>query len=80
MKTRIIGVAIIVLSTTFSCSNSKKGTIQDELPNIVLLMGDDPGETINLADDFPEIAKDMQTELRIWQESLLNSLMGADYN
>jgi len=44
-KIRAIGVAIIILTTAFSCSNSKKEkeTNQGELPNIVLLMGDDHG-------------------------------------
>jgi arylsulfatase A-like enzyme len=40
----------------------------------------DPGETTNLADEYPEKVKAMQAELRKWQESVLNSLTGADYN
>ena len=39
----------------------------------------DPGEVKNLADDYPEIVKEMLVELRRWQESVLNSLTGADY-
>ena len=39
----------------------------------------DPGEVKNLADDNPGIVKEMQSELRKWQESVLNSLTGADY-
>ena len=39
----------------------------------------DPGETNNLADQYPEMAKKMQAELHKWQESELNSLTGADY-
>ena len=39
----------------------------------------DPGEKTNLADEFPEIAKEMKAELRKWQESVLNSLTGVDY-
>ncbi len=39
----------------------------------------DPGETINLADEYPDIVEEMQAELRQWQESVLNSLTGADY-
>jgi arylsulfatase A-like enzyme len=39
----------------------------------------DPAETTNLADEYPEIADDMATELRRWQESVLKSLTGADY-
>jgi len=39
----------------------------------------DPGESTNLADDYPEIVEEMQLELRKWQESVLNSLTGADY-
>lgn len=40
----------------------------------------DPGETNNLADAHPEVVKDMQAEFHQWQESVLNSLKGADYN
>jgi arylsulfatase A-like enzyme len=39
----------------------------------------DPAETTNLADDQPERVKTMSTALRQWQESVLNSLTGADY-
>lgn len=39
----------------------------------------DPGEKKNLADDYPEMVKEMQAEFRKWQESVLNSLTGADY-
>lgn len=39
----------------------------------------DPGETKNLADEYPGMVKEMQSELREWQESVLNSLTGADY-
>ena len=39
----------------------------------------DLGEIKNLADEYPEMVKEMQGELRKWQESVLNSLTGADY-
>ena len=39
----------------------------------------DPGEQINLADEYPETVEEMQAELRKWQESVLTSLTGADY-
>jgi len=39
----------------------------------------DPAESKNLADEHPEIVKKMQSQLRNWQESVLNSLTGADY-
>ncbi|MFW5773745.1 MAG: sulfatase [Tangfeifania sp.] len=39
----------------------------------------DPGEVENLADAYPELVDEMQAELRKWQESVLNSLTGADY-
>jgi arylsulfatase A-like enzyme len=39
----------------------------------------DPGERKNLADELPDLAEGMQGELRLWQESVLNSLTGADY-
>lgn len=40
----------------------------------------DPGEIKNLADEYPEMVEEMQAELRKWQESVLHSLTGADYN
>ncbi|MDX1285453.1 MAG: sulfatase-like hydrolase/transferase [Draconibacterium sp.] len=42
---RILGIAIILAAITFSCNNSKqdKEVTQNELPNIILLMGDDHG-------------------------------------
>jgi arylsulfatase A-like enzyme len=43
----------------------------------------DQAEENNLIDSQPEtankIAEDMQRELRDWQQSVLNSLTGADY-
>ena len=39
----------------------------------------DPGEVKNLADQYPLIVREMQIELRKWQESVLNSLAEADY-
>lgn len=39
----------------------------------------DPAEQKNLAGAYPEIVQQMQAELRTWQESVLNSLLGADY-
>lgn len=40
----------------------------------------DPTEKANIANDYPEIVEKLKTELRKWQESVLNSLAGADYN
>jgi arylsulfatase A-like enzyme len=40
----------------------------------------DPAETTNLANEYPEVVDEMADELRKWQESVLNSLTGADYN
>jgi arylsulfatase A-like enzyme len=40
----------------------------------------DPGESTNLADEHPDLVREMNSELRKWQESVLNSLTGADYN
>jgi arylsulfatase A-like enzyme len=39
----------------------------------------DPGEKQNLADEYPETVEEMLAEMRKWQESVLNSLTGADY-
>lgn len=40
----------------------------------------DPGEVKNLAGTYPAIVQEMEAELRTWQESVLNSLTGADYH
>ncbi len=42
-------------------------------------MHNDPFETNNLADKYPEMVEEMNAELRKWQESVLTSLTGADY-
>lgn len=42
-------------------------------------LGNDPAEEKNLVETKPEIAEDLQRQLRDWQESVLNSLTGADY-
>jgi arylsulfatase A-like enzyme len=39
----------------------------------------DSAEENNLADSEPKVMKSMQTELRAWQQSVLESLMGEDY-
>ncbi len=39
----------------------------------------DSGETTNVIDANPEAAAPLQQQLRAWQESVLNSLSGADY-
>ena len=39
----------------------------------------DPAEKHNLTDSQPETVKRLQKEMRDWQSSVLNSLMGADY-
>ena len=39
----------------------------------------DQAEKNNLIDTKPEIAKNLDKQLRDWQQSVLNSLTGADY-
>lgn len=40
---------------------------------------DDPAETKNLLEDHPEIAEQLERQLRNWQKSVLKSLTAADY-
>ena len=40
----------------------------------------DPLEKVNLIESQPEIAQNMETILREWQQSVLESLTGADYH
>lgn len=39
----------------------------------------DRSETVNVAYKYPEVVDSLQTQMRTWQESVLNSLTGADY-
>ncbi|MBT8044929.1 MAG: sulfatase-like hydrolase/transferase [Verrucomicrobiae bacterium] len=39
----------------------------------------DPGETNNLAAEKPELTRQLQSRLKTWQQSVLNSLLGNDY-
>ncbi len=63
--------------------NEYKLIVEGHTPNKLGLelynIHSDPGETKNLADEYPDIAEEMKAELREWQESVLNSLTGADY-
>ena len=40
----------------------------------------DPAEKSNVVDSHPEIAAELQQQLRDWQQSVLTSLTGADYH
>ena len=42
-------------------------------------MRKDPGETKNLIESKPEVAKELKDKLRKWQGSVLTSLQGKDY-
>jgi arylsulfatase A-like enzyme len=39
----------------------------------------DPGEKTNLLDQQPHVAETLNSRLRLWQDSVLHSLTGADY-
>lgn len=39
----------------------------------------DRAETKNVASQYPEIVENLENQMRTWQESVLNSLTGADY-
>ena len=39
----------------------------------------DPKESTNLIDNHPEVATNLETQMREWQTSVLTSLTGADY-
>ncbi|MEX2512168.1 MAG: sulfatase-like hydrolase/transferase [Cyclobacteriaceae bacterium] len=40
---------------------------------------EDPAEENNIIDSKPELAQEMENELRTWQQSVLESLLGNDY-
>ncbi|OYW13895.1 MAG: hypothetical protein B7Z55_16240 [Planctomycetales bacterium 12-60-4] len=53
----------------------KGGTAKQELFDLIA----DPAEKTNLLEQQPAIVKKLQTELHDWQQSVLHSLTGADY-
>jgi len=53
----------------------KGGGVKQELFDLAT----DPAEKTNLIEQQPETAQKLQSELRDWQQSVLNSLTGADY-
>ncbi len=53
----------------------KKGGSKQELFDLVA----DPAEKANLLEQQPDIAKKLQSDLHVWQTSVLHSLTGADY-
>lgn len=42
-------------------------------------LGNDQAEANNLIETKPEIVENLEEQLRVWQQSVLNSLTGADY-
>ncbi len=42
-------------------------------------LGNDPAEETDLATEEPGVVKELETQLRAWQTSVLTSLTGADY-
>lgn len=56
-------------------SEEKSGEIRQELFDLQT----DPAERKNLVDKRPAAARKLRAALRQWQESVLNSLTGADY-
>ncbi len=69
------GRAIIDNRYKLVLKENKKGEIQTELFDLL----QDPAETKDLKESFPEVAMNMAIQLRKWQESVLNSLIGNDY-
>ncbi|MBK8036830.1 MAG: sulfatase-like hydrolase/transferase [Verrucomicrobiaceae bacterium] len=55
--------------------DSKQGQPKIELFDLKA----DPAEKTNLADQQPQLVKSLQTQLREWQGSVLQSLAGTDY-
>jgi arylsulfatase A-like enzyme len=52
----------------------------DALARELFDLRNDRAEKNNLIETEPEIARDLEEQLRNWQQSVLNSLTGADYN
>jgi arylsulfatase A-like enzyme len=56
-----------------------EGTSPDENGYELYNIFNDPEETRNLANELPDLVNEMSIGMRQWQESVLNSLTGADY-
>lgn len=50
----------------------------DEVKELYNVMKD-PGETNNLIEDYPDIAADLEKQMKDWQQSVLQSLTEKDY-
>jgi hypothetical protein len=55
--------------------HDQNGSVSKELFDLNI----DPGELIDLSKENPEIIEELEVKLLQWQESVLNSLTGADY-
>lgn len=67
--------AIIVEQYKLVLHESQNGTLKRELFDL----STDPAEKNNLLENQPAMADKLESELRNWQSSVLNSLSGADY-
>ncbi len=57
-------------------TENKNGETQTELFDL----STDPAEAKDIKNTYPDLAKELAFKLRTWQESVLNSLLGNDYN
>jgi arylsulfatase A-like enzyme len=57
-------------------TENKNGETQTELFDLSA----DPAEAKDIKNTYPDLAKELAFKLRTWQESVLNSLLGNDYN
>jgi arylsulfatase A-like enzyme len=55
--------------------NSPAGAAKQELFDLQA----DPAEKTHLMEQKPDVAKELQGEMRRWQDSVLHSLTGSDY-
>ncbi len=62
-------------NTTLVIQEQKNGPAKIELFDLKTYLA----EKTNLIVEKPELARQLQTDLRQWQESVLKSLTGADY-
>lgn len=54
-------------------------TTQEGTQKQLFDLKDDPAETTNLVEDQPLLAKQLERDLQIWQDSVLHSLTGEEY-
>ncbi|WP_373522811.1 sulfatase-like hydrolase/transferase [Aquiflexum sp.] len=89
----LLSIILLAIGITYSCQTVHNETTDSKLPNIILLMGDDQGWDEVGYNGHPYLQTPVLDEMAatglrmdrfysaspVWQQSVLESLMGNDY-